>query len=138
MDKISSQDAANLTKHASVQLTKVAAHSRQLEKTAAEQSVKLAHYTKLERARGLVDRMIQDGTYAYDNPLAYQEKVASVMAHPDLSVIETALDLELPHMKHASVAASDDVSNLEFEGLTPRSEAERNLFASMLSDATEE
>jgi hypothetical protein len=100
MEKISTQQAAQLNKLAASTLRALSEENTELRTKNEELSVKVASYAKKEHAEKIAELMEQKGL---NTELSFAEKVASILEREDLEVLEKAVGMSAPQMKLASV-----------------------------------
>lgn len=128
MDKISSQQASQLTKLAAENLRVLSGDKQRLQGELGQAKEKLAHYEKQDRARRIAEAMDEKGMQP---EIPFKDKVAGLMKRDDLDVFEQAVELNAPQIKTASVAGDDRVDT---EG-GPTNAAEQNFMNAVLEDS---
>lgn len=111
MEKISSQQAAEMMKTAASTLRALSEDNSKLRTENEELVEKVASYEKKARAEAIAAKMEEKGL---NTDLSLQEKVAQIMNRDDLDVLEQAVGMSAPQMKLASV--HDDEVEVEEEG----------------------
>lgn len=105
MEKISQAQAGEMMKEAAAQIRELSTRTTALEDENAQLTEKLAHYAKKDRAERIAHQMEEKGLQP---ELELQEKVAGLMRHDDLSVMEAAVGLSTPQVKLAFIREDDE------------------------------
>lgn len=106
MEKISTQQAAELQKLAASTLRALSEENVKLRTSNEELVEKVASYEKRERAEHIAGKMEEKGL---NTDLSFQEKIAQIMQRDDLDVLEQAVSMSSPQMKLASVHDAEGV-----------------------------
>lgn len=107
MMKMSAAQTGQMMKMAADELRALSVEKQALENENIELKTKVAHFEKKARAEGIAHRMEEKGI---NSDASLHEKVAGLMQHDNLDVMEEAVGLAAPQTKLASVHEDGRVS----------------------------
>lgn len=100
MMKLSMPEAGQMMKEAAANLRALSGELQAANAERDELKTKVASYERKERAEKIAHLMEQKGI---NTGLSFQEKVAGILNHPKIDVLEEAVGLDAPQVKTAFV-----------------------------------